>query len=121
MNKIMIVWFVVMGLCVAVILNPREFWIDAEPDYVVGTIAGIFVLAVFVFWLYFIRSDREDQVKLALTAFINNELTEAQRAELAEPDPRYEPNSGYLRWKENAKQSPLAYLIPATPPRYAEL
>jgi hypothetical protein len=121
MNRIMIIWFFVMGLCVAVIINPREFWIDAEPDYVAGTIVGLFICVTFLCWLFVIRSDREDEVRLALTAFINNELTEAQRLELAEPDPDYEQNSGYLRWKENAKQSPLAYLIPATPPRYADL
>lgn len=108
----MIIWLAACGLCAAVFIDPYEFWVNSEPNYVAGAAAILFFGAGLAFWIYVIVSNSRDEANVALTSYINYNLTEAQRNELAEPDPWYEQNSGYMRWKRNARQSPLAYLIP---------
>lgn len=121
MNKIMIIWLTVMGFCAAVFFTPREFWIDTEPDYFSCFVAVLLFCAGLAFWIYHAISNARDEAAVALTAYINYKLTDEQRSELAEPDPWYEQNSGYMRWKKDAGQSRWAYLMSIWHLQYADL
>lgn len=121
MARVMVIWLTVMGFCAIVALDPYEFWIDAEPNIFLGVSAILLFCAGVAFWVYCVGSSMGDEEAVALTSYINNCLTESERLELAEPDLSRGLNSGYMRWKKDAKSHPLAHLIPASPPRYAHL
>lgn len=119
MWKIMIPMLILFGFCAAVAINPPEFWIDAPPDYVLAGCSLLFFMIVLAYWICAVVSNARDESGVALTAFINNSLTEVQRQELTEPDPNHELNSGYRRWKTGVRRHALAFLI--RPPLYADL
>lgn len=121
MGRIMIVWIAVCGLISAVLLDPYEFWIDAHPQIALGCGFGFLSLLGLAFWMYCVAVNRRDEAAVALTSYIFTELTSAERLELAEPDPRYHPNAGIMRWKKTAPESYLSFLLPANPPKYAQL
>lgn len=121
MWKIFVPLLTVIGTCTIIMLNPSDFWIDAQPSFFGACLGGALFTFTLLLWVLIIHNQKKTEADLALTAYINREVPEYARADLVETNPDYGSNEGYLRWKRDARNSRFSYLIPKYAPSYKAL
>lgn len=106
---------VVMEAASAVCAWPGAFGIWSRPNYWGAGFGTVLVLLVLAGWLVIALSERQlddavDVTAEITTLLMNNPCEEAEIKQLVEPDPRFEQNSGLMRWKK--KGDAMMRIIP---------
>lgn len=111
----------VMVVCAAACAWPAAFWIKAQPNYWMAGFGVVTAVAIVGLWLVLWRNDAAFEEAVEITAFVNNHLSAAERAEATQPNRWYERNSGLVRWANNQagraqRARYLAWCVGGTPP-----
>lgn len=91
---------------VAACLWPGAFGIRSRPDYWIAGFGGVVLLGIVLLWIVLWWNERDFEDALDISSIINfpliesQRLSDCQRVELTELDPRFEQNSGIRRWKK---------------------
>lgn len=78
----------------------------SRPDYGLAGFAGIGFVFIVGMWILIEINHRKFESAVEISSYFYNHLSECERQNLTEPDPRFEQNSGISQWKRNPPPPP---------------